>query len=129
MRMILIAVTLCLSVGEALAGSPLQGRWEITMPHDPGATGDLVVDAEGRVLLNGASATSGKSVHSRGYVSRLTGAKAEITLTDGDAVARMRCTLQSADVLDCDDVSRYGVSATYSLRRVGPGPANLLTEH
>jgi hypothetical protein len=129
MRMILIAMTLCLPVADAIAGSPLQGRWEITMPHDPGASGDILVDAEGRAILNGTSTTSGKSVHSRGYVSRFTGGKAEITLTDGDAVARMRCTLQSADVLDCDDVSRYGVSSKYSLRRVGPGPANLLTEH
>jgi len=122
-------VTLCLSAADAFAGSPLQGRWEITMPLNPGASGELVVDAEGRAILNGTSGTSGKSVHSRGYVSRFTGAKAEITLTDGDAVALMRCSLQSADVLSCDDVSKYGVSTMYSVRRIGAGPTNLLTEH
>lgn len=97
------------------------------MPTEPGFSGEILIDADGRVLFSGASVTLGKSIRSRGYVSLLTVARAEITLTAGKTVGRMRCFIESRDVLNCDDVESTGrIADPYSLRRIGPGPVNLL---
>lgn len=129
MRGYLIGVVLGLLAGTAAAGSPLQGRWEIVAPSDPTFSGELVVDADGRAVSFGASLVTAKSYRSRGYISRLTDTKAEITLTGGAEVARIRCVIQSADTLNCDDMGTKGSgSPMYYMRRIGPGPASLLSE-
>lgn len=129
MRNILAALTLCLIATTAEA-TDLQGRWEITAPSHPDLSGDLLIDAEGRAVYAATSITRGRSYRARGYVSRLTDTKAEITLADADkAPVRMRCVIQSPDVLNCDDMEHSGsTSSLYYLRRIGPGPVSLLPQ-
>lgn len=125
MRTILFVLALCLG-GAAAADPALQGRWEIVMPSLPTFSGELAIDAEGRALFTGAVINDPRQARSRGYVSRLSETRAEITLTAGKTVSRIRCTIQSADVLNCDDVGSGGtISALYYMRRIGPGPVSL----
>jgi len=124
----LLAVLLCIiAVDAEAADHRLRGFWNIEAPSDPGFSGQITIDAEGRAAFRGSSVTLGKSAQSRGYVSLLIDTKAEITLTDGKVAARVRCEIQSPNVMNCDDVGAEGrVSPLYTLRRVGPGPSSLL---
>lgn len=97
------------------------------MPGNPGFSGELVVDAEGRVAFSGAVLNHDWIGRSRGYVSRLSEKTVEFTLTAGKTVGRIRCAIQSVNVLNCDDIDTgRDVSAQYYMRRIGPGPASLL---
>lgn len=127
MRTILTALVMCLAAVTADAASPLQGRWEITMPSNPAFSGEIIVDAEGRATFSGAVLNSSWIGRGRGYVSRFSEKAVEFTLTTGETVDRIRCAVQSDGVLNCDDVgASRGVSAQYYMRRIGAGPASLL---
>lgn len=96
------------------------------MPSDPTFSGEMTVDAEGRAICSGASIRYAQTFRSRGYVSRIAASKVEVTLTAGKTVSRIRCAIQSAEVLNCDDVGPDGsVSAMYYMRRTESGPASL----
>src|SRR5882757_6174324 len=93
-----LALTICLVGTSASGAAPLQGHWQVTMPHDPGFSGELVVDGQRRVLFTGTSPRLGGET-SRGYISSVVGPRTEIVLTDGNNVGHIRCVAQSADSL------------------------------
>lgn len=120
-----LALCLVLASTSGLRAEGLQGRWKITDPADATYSGNLVVDAQGRAVVAGANASSDSK--GMGYVERA-GSNVSIVLTDRKVVSRIRCVLQSRDILNCE-TSAYGiVSGMYYMRRQAPSPDEIVMQ-
>ncbi len=122
---IIVFLATVFSAGSSLAANALQGHWQLGSTADPSKTGKLIIDAQGRalftVLIGKASTTS-----RRGFVSSLSPQKAEILLGNGNNVERVRCTIQSVNVMNCDSILPNGsTSQMFFLRRVA-APADAI---
>lgn len=129
MRFPLFVLAVGFAANIAEAASPVQGRWEIVMPSHPAFSGELVVDEQGRATFSGRMLGDPRTGQSRGYVSRAADTRVEFTLANEAEVVRIKCTIQSQDTLNCDDVATgRGLSNQYYMRRIGPGPTSLLPQ-
>ena len=123
MRTIATALLLLLCATSAGAASPLQGQWRVDIDADPEYVGIVLIDAEGRALWD-SPRDAGRPAYFRG-VARIQPI-IEIVFTNGVDVVHTYCTVQSIDLLACHNVRTKGSSAPFMMRRIGPGPANLL---
>ena len=129
MRTVLLLIALCLGSHAAWAASPLRGQWHVSATSIPDYVGNVLIDREGRATWDSPD-DRGRPVTFRGYVSRLDRPRVEIAFTNGIRVTRTYCLIQSADLMHCHNVYGDGrTSDVFTLTRVGPGPANLLTSN
>ncbi len=111
----ILCLILMLPASGGTVDGGLAGHWKITAPNDATYSGDLLVDADGRAVMAGTSAT--RSGHLLGYVER-GGPSISIVLTDRKGVWHIRCAHETRDVLNCDTRSANGdVSSMYYMRR------------
>lgn len=129
MRTVLFVLALCLAGPVALASSPLRGQWRVAAESQPAYVGTVLIDRDGRATWDAAD-DRGRPASFRGYVSSFNAPVVEITFTNGVRVTRAHCLIQSAGLLHCHNVYGDGrTSDIYTLTRVGPGPASLLTSN
>lgn len=115
----------CLFAISAHAESPLRGEWNLTLPSVPGYFAVMKVDAEGRVI-----GVDDDGRESRGYVAHADAASAEFVITERGTVSRIRCAVQSRDLLHCQGMYTTGAAFRSMLilsRTERPGPKSLIT--
>lgn len=101
--MIGAATSACLFALPALAESPLQGQWKMTIPTNPSYVGTMRVDAEGRATFY-APSDNGRPADFRGYVAKADNVNVEIVFADGTQVVKAYCVIQSSDLLHCRNI-------------------------
>lgn len=101
-RMIGAVAAVCLFALPALGQSPLQGHWQVALSTNPEYLGMVLIDGDGRAIWE-PSVTPW-----RGYVSKVDGANAQITLTNGAIVSHVRCRILSSDISDGFMLKRVG---------------------
>lgn len=125
MRRTIVAAILSLCALPATA-QDLRGQWHLENPKDPTYVGIVLVDAEGRITLDSPK-DSDKPIKLRGYVARGEAAGVKFVITGGKTVVFGYCAHETVDTLHCYFSNADGTrSPTLMLKRVGPGPKNLM---
>lgn len=132
-----IAIVLgCLwsTVATAQATFNPRGQWLAVMPAIPSYAATVLIDSERRVTWDARwdpkwdpKLHPGGVTRSRGYV-QFDNPTMDIIKGDGVDAGRLRCIVQSSDLLHCRGVrSDDKIGALSILTRVGPGPTTLLS--
>lgn len=122
----IIAALVLLLLGAPAWAQSLQGQWHVRVPAHAAYVGVVLVDSQNRATWDSPS-DHGRPAKYRGYVATLTGGNAELLFTDGLAVVRTVCQVQSSDLLHCYHRFKNGTtSEVFALARVGAGPVSLI---
>lgn len=124
----LVTAAILIAFALPAAAADLRGQWNVVVPTQPGYLANVLIDADRRVSYD-APLDSGRPASFIGYIGMESPTAVEMVMTNREIVNRILCTKQSSDLMQCLILFKDNrKSDTFTLTRVGPGPAKLL-EH